>query len=95
MIAPLFIRNTDPSPRLDKFGPDVIEALARGADRSADLRALRFPQADRTRDEAELVVGGFTEADVRRHVADLYVWGRTANSPPPAWRSRGRRWRST
>ncbi len=75
VIAPLFIRNADPSPRLDGFGAELIEALTRGTDHSTDLRALRFPQADRTRDEAELVVGGFTDADGQRHVADLYVWG--------------------
>ncbi len=75
VVAPLFICNADPSPRLDGFGPALIEALTNGAEHSEDVRALRFPQADRTRDEVELVVGGFTDADARRHVADLYVWG--------------------
>ena len=75
VITPLFVRNADPSPRLDAFGQEFIDTLTHSADRSEDVRTRCFPQAEQTRGEAALVVGGFTDADARRHVADLYVWG--------------------
>lgn len=81
VVAPLFFRNADPSPRLDGFGPALVDALTRSAEHSPDVRAVRFPQADQTRNEAALVVGGFTDAEERRRLADLYVWGQYRELP--------------
>ena len=77
VLAPLFFCNTDPSPRLNSFGSDLMSALAQAATRTPDVRVLNFPAADVARGEADLVVRGLAEsdADAWQHVADLYVWG--------------------
>lgn len=77
VLAPLFFCNTDPSPRLNGFGADLMAALARSATLPPEVRVLNFPEADRARDEADLVVRGLAESDpdAWQRVADLYVWG--------------------
>ncbi len=85
VVALLFFQNTDPSPRLDKFGSDLADAftgLAASADR---VRVLRFPQADEARGEADLAVRGLTEndPDAWQRVADFYVWGSYRELPAP------------
>jgi hypothetical protein len=77
VIAPLFFRNADPSPRLNHFESDLMAAITDAAAHAAGVRLLRFPQADAARDEADLAVRGLAESDPNawQHVADLYVWG--------------------
>jgi hypothetical protein len=76
-IAFLFLRNVDPSPRLNSFGQDFGLALEKTASETGDVRALRFPRADEATGESELVLLGLTDANVDawQKVANLYVWG--------------------
>ena len=86
IVAPLFFRNTDPSPRLNHFESDLSDTFARSADATRDVGVLRFPQADAARGEAELAVRGLAESDAGawQRVADLYVWGSYHELPAPA-----------
>ncbi len=77
VIAPLFFRNVDPSPRLGSLEDQLFEAFQKlGAGRS-DLRLVRFPRAIASLGESELALLGLTDADPNAwlKVADSYVWG--------------------
>ena len=77
VVAPLFFQNADASPRLDRFGSDLLDVFTEEAAATDDVRVLRFPQATEARGEEELAVRGLSESDpdAWRQVADLYVWG--------------------
>ena len=49
VIAPLFFQNADASPRLNHVESDLLDALADAAKPTADIRILRFPNAEEAR----------------------------------------------
>lgn len=77
VVAPLFFRNVDPSPRLNFLEPELQDALQQAMAKSPRIRITRFPRATEALGENELVLLGLTETNVDawQKVADLYVWG--------------------
>ena len=81
IIAPLFFKNSDPSPRLDRFEDELAEIMRQEAGR--EFRVLRFPRAVESQGEMELAWSGLSAgpAEPWKGIADLYIWG-TYNELP-------------
>ncbi|MBI2496715.1 MAG: ankyrin repeat domain-containing protein, partial [Opitutae bacterium] len=83
VLAPLYFKNTGKSSRLDYLEVRLTEALGKAAVPAEGFRALRFPRAGESGEEASLVLTGLTDTDpdAWQKVADTYVWGTFQEEP--------------
>jgi hypothetical protein len=77
VVAPLFFKNIDPSPRLNSYEEDLLSSFERESLASSETHVIRFPRATTAQSENELVLLGLVDTDLQawEKVADTYVWG--------------------
>lgn len=77
VVAPLFFSNTDKSRRLDYLGHELQTEMVSALTTTRVARAIQFPRAQESIEEAELILCRLVECDLDawQKVADIYVWG--------------------